>query len=57
MEDLNKKPLVEIVQEMTYLEQEIELKMLRYEKLRKEIIKRFPQTKDMEEFKIKKLKK
>ena len=61
-EDITKKPLVEIFQEMSYLEQEIGLKqikyekemeklILHYEKLRLEVIRRFPILEDKEEFK------
>ena len=68
MEDLTKKPLVEIVQEITYLEQEIGMKqikdekelnlmILKYEKLRLEMIRRFPVLENMNDFKKKEFKK
>ena len=53
MEDITKKPLVEIITEMTRLEQEIGLKLLQYEKLRLEVIKRYPIVENNEAFKPK----
>ena len=61
-EDITKKPLVEIITEMTRLEQEIGLKQiknekelalmeLRYERLRLEVVRRFPIVEKEEEFK------
>lgn len=61
-EDITKKPLVEIITEMTRLEQEIGLKQiknekelalmeLRYERLRLEVVRRFPIVEQKEEFK------
>lgn len=63
-EDITKKPLVEIITEMTRLEQEIGLKQiknekelalmeLKYERLRLEVVRRFPQLENSEEFKPK----
>lgn len=67
MEDITKKPLVDIIKEMTYLEQEIGLKQIReskeldlmilkYERLRLEVVRRFPFVEKEEEFKEKKFK-
>lgn len=67
-EDISKKPLVEIFNEMSFLEQEIGLKQLKYEKemekmilyyerLRLEVLRRYPILKDKEEFKPKVFKK
>lgn len=53
MEDLSKLTTVQLITEMTYLDQEIDMKLLRYEELRGEIIKRFPQVAEREEFKKK----
>ena len=66
-EDITKKPLVEIITEMTRLEQEIGLKQiknekelalmeLRYERLRLEVVRRFPIIEQNEEFKKKEFK-
>lgn len=57
MEELDKVSLVDIIKEMTKLDQEIDLKLLRYEKLRLEVIRRFPFVENSDEFKpkIKKL--
>ena len=63
-EDITKKPTAEIIKEMTFLEQEIGLKQikhekeialmeLRYEKLRLEVVRRFPIVEKEEEFKKK----
>ena len=68
MEDITKKPLVDIIKEMTYLEQEIGLKqiknekeldlmILKYERLRLEVVRRFPIVEKEEEFKKKVFKK
>lgn len=67
-EDITKKPLVEIITEMTRLEQEIGLKQiknekelalmeLRYERLRLEVVRRYPMVEKEEEFKKKVFKK
>ena len=61
-EDISKKPLVDIFTEMSYLEQEIGMKHIRhdkemekliikFEKLRLEVIRRFPIMEDKEPFK------
>ncbi len=61
-EDITKKPLVEIITEMTRLEQEIGLKQiknekelalmeLKYERLKLEVIRRFPDIEKQEVFK------
>lgn len=61
-EDLSTKPLVDIFNEMSYLEQEIGIKqikhdkemeklILKFERLRLEVIKRFPVMEDKEPFK------
>lgn len=52
-EDFSKKTTVELVTEMTYLDLEIDTKLFRYEQIRSELVKRFPQVKDDEEFKQK----
>lgn len=52
-EDLSKQPLVDIMKEMTKLDNEISLLMLKYEKLRLEVIRRFPNLEINEEFKRK----
>ena len=56
-EDITKKPLYEIMTEMQFLEQEIDIKILQYEKLRLEIIRRFPLQSVEETFKPKTYKK
>lgn len=54
MEDeLQKTPLADIFKEMSKLDQEIDLKILRYEKLRLEVIRRFPPLEEAFEFKPK----
>ena len=61
-EDISNKSLTDIIKEMTLLEQDIGLKQikhnreialmeLKYERLRLEVIKRFPQLENNEEFK------
>lgn len=52
-EDITKKPLVQIITEMTKLDNEIELMLLKREKLRLEVIRRFPTLEVNEEFKPK----
>lgn len=42
MEDLTKKPLVDIIKEMTKLDYDINMKLLQYELLRREVIRRYP---------------
>lgn len=53
MEDISKTPTVELVKEITNLSQQIDLLILKYEKVRLELIKRFPNLKEDEEFKPK----
>ena len=53
MEDLTKKPLVNIIEDMTKLDNEIDLLMLKYDKLRLEVIRRFPQVENEDAFKQK----
>ena len=59
-EDITKKPLYEIMTEMQFLEQEIEMIEIRYskltnryEKLRQETVRRMPFIEDDENFKKK----
>lgn len=52
-EDITKIPLVDIMKEMTKIDNEIDLLMLKYEKLRLEVIRRFPNLEINEEFKRK----
>lgn len=56
-EELQKTPTAVLIKQMTLLDQEIDLKLLRYEKLRLEVIRRFPFVENSDEFKpkIKKL--
>lgn len=53
MEEIKKKPTIEIINEMNNLDNEIWSKIVRYNKLAKEITTRFPQVKNDEEFKPK----
>ena len=53
MEDITKKPLVEIITEMSKLDKEIDLKLLQYEKLRLEVVRRFPFVEQDKAFKPK----
>lgn len=55
MNDYSKTPLVELITQMEYLEREIDIKLLMYEEMRKEVIKRFPPLEDEEVFKEKTL--
>jgi hypothetical protein len=50
---MEKISTTEIIKEMSKLDQEIDLLMLKYEKLRLEIIKRYPGLENSEEFKQK----
>ena len=52
-EEISKKTTVELVTEMAYLDQEIDIKLYRYEQIRSELVRRFPQVKNAEEFKQK----
>jgi hypothetical protein len=54
--EIEKKPTTDIIKEMTELDQQIELMTLKYEKLRLEIIKRYPGLENSGEFKQKALK-
>lgn len=49
-EDLKKVSHVEILNEMNRLDDEIWYKIIRFNKLAEEITRRFPQTKESEEF-------
>ncbi len=53
MEELEKTPTNELIKEITLLEQKIDLLLLKYEKLRLELIKRYPTLENTEEFKPK----
>lgn len=53
-EDITKKPLVDLMTELSITDQKIELLMVRYELLRLELIRRFPMFEEREEFKKKK---
>lgn len=55
MEDISKKPTIDIITEMSDLERDINLSILKYEKLRLEIVKRFPNLNKYDEFKAIKL--
>lgn len=50
MEEITKKPTYEIITELTRLEQEIDLKIMKYNILAKEICSRFPILKQEETF-------
>ena len=55
MEDnkgITTKPLNEIIMELTKLEQEIDLKIMKYNILANEVCRRFPIPEIQEEFKI-----
>lgn len=52
-EDLSKMPLVELIKGLTLLDQQIGLTVLRYNKLRDEIIKRYPLLEEDEAFRLK----
>lgn len=53
MEDIEKMPTNKIVVEMTLMDKEIDLLLYKYELYRQEIIKRFPNLEESEEFKSK----
>lgn len=55
MEDLTKISTVALLEKMRFMELEIEKQVLIYNKIRLEIIRRFPTIKDNEEFKEKKV--
>lgn len=42
MEDINKKPTYEIIKELSFLDQDINLKIMKFNILTQEILKRFP---------------
>ncbi len=52
-DDITKVPTVDLIKEMTKLDQDIELLMLKYEKVRLELVRRFPSVEETEEFKPK----
>ena len=52
MEDLETKPLVDIITELSRLEQEINLKILKHNLLTNEVCRRFPTPEVEENFKI-----
>lgn len=54
-EDITKVPLCDLITEITYLEQEIDIKIMRYETIKRELIKRYPVIDNEEIFKTKKL--
>lgn len=56
-EDITKKPLVDLMTELSITDQKIELLMVRYELLRLELIRRFLMFEEREEFKKKIFKK
>lgn len=51
--DITKTPTVDLIKEYTKIDQEIDLLLLRHEKIRLEIVKRFPIVEKEEEFKKK----
>lgn len=55
-EDITKKPLVEIITEMSKLEQKIQLEVMKYNILANELTRRFPDLKNNEEFREKEIK-
>ena len=55
MNDYSKTPLVELITQMEYLEREIDIKLLMYEEMRKEVVKRYPPLEKEEPFKQKQL--
>lgn len=57
MDDLSKMTTVDLITEMTHLDQEIDIKLFRYEQLRQEVFRRFPKVQNSGEFpkKVKKL--
>ena len=56
MKDITKKPTYEIVRELSYLEQKIQLEIMKYNLLAIELTTRFPDLKNNEEFKEKEIK-
>lgn len=57
MNDLSKKPTYEIISDLTRLEKEIDLKIVKYNLLIEEICSRYKILKNMEEFQPKVLSK
>ena len=55
MTELEKTGTDVLVKEISILEQEINIKILRYEKIRQELIKRYPTLEEQEVYKEKKL--
>ena len=53
MNDYSKTPLNELLIEMTYLEQKINMELLMYEEMRKEVVNRWPIVEKEEVFKEK----
>lgn len=56
--ELSEKSTKDLITEMTYLDRDIDEKLFRYEQIRLELVKRYPQVADKEEFqkKVKKIK-
>lgn len=54
-EDITKVPLPALITEITFLEQDIDMKIMKYEKLKKELIRRFPVIEQEDVFKTKTL--
>lgn len=52
-EDITKVSTVKLINEMTHLDHQIDLLLLQYEKVRLEVVRRFPQVEEHEEFKKK----
>lgn len=50
-----KTPLVDLITQMTYLERDINLKMIMYEEIRQEVVRRFPIMEQEECFQQKEL--
>ena len=57
MEDIEKTPTNKLVIEMTLMDKEIDLLLYKYELIRLELIRRFPDLENSEEFKPKERKK
>lgn len=54
-EDITKVSLPALITEITFLEQDIDMKIMKYEKLKKELIRRFPVIEQEDVFKTKTL--
>ena len=50
MEEISKTSTIQLIKNMTLLDQEIDLMLLKYEKIRLELIKRYPNLKNSNEF-------